>query len=469
MRRIILALLLLTGMAMLTVPFWGPWVLQRVVSGALQQAGASELVLSVDSFGFQKSSFSVDQLQFEGLRMANAQLDVSYNAADLWRGELDQITLRHPELTLALPETRSATEADSTKAGGLNALDFPERLPFNTASVVDAQVTLVGADLEATFTMDAELTVGADGVRSLHSELSALSLTLLEVDLGSEQLVLTARGTSIESLEATVQVRGGQINWSDGSGQLAGLVGEIRLASVLPTRTAGGEPLEFASFKQGDLSTGPGTIALSYTGDSETDGSPLTVDVRTTALGGTVRIAAEGQFRESLTGSIRVGLDAVDLEAIAALFPQFDGEIQGRASGELALGLEGPKIVLLPGGLRLDTGTDGRFTYRRQGWLTQDGTLNPEAFVRGRDIVGIMQDPQGATALTELALQALEMSDFRLDIRQAGSDGPPIEVRIEGERTIQGVTVPVVLDVPIRGDVEETINAVFEFNARMRD
>jgi hypothetical protein len=157
----------------------------------------------------------------------------------------------------------------------------------------------------------------------------------------------------------------------------------------------------------------------------------------------------------------------VELSELAALFPQFEGQIDGVASGELALRLEGKRIIFQPGGVQLVADTTGRFQYLRQGWLTQNPKLNPETFVAGRDILEIMRDPQGATTLTELALRDLDMSEFGLIVREARSGVPVIEARIKGSRTIKGITVPVVLEVPIRGDIEETLNAVFEFNAQM--
>jgi len=135
--------------------------------------------------------------------------------------------------------------------------------------------------------------------------------------------------------------------------------------------------------------------------------------------------------------------------------------------GELSFRLAGKQILLQPGGLQMLAGSSGRFAYQRQGWLTQDPQLDPAAFIRGRTILEIMQDRLGAPVLTELALRDLEMTDFRLLVEQTASGRPSLVAKIIGERTIKGVTVPVVLDVPIRGDVQETLDAVFEFNARM--
>lgn len=268
------------------------------------------------------------------------------------------------------------------------------------------------------------------------------------------------------ALSAVFGVTDGHVTWADGGGRLSGLEGEVTLKSLMPPASEGRQTLLFASIEQGDFSAGSGTLRLDYAGD-RTEGPPLDIELTTTALGGDVRIIIQGQVSDPLSLSIRAFLDSVQLEQVAALFPQFEGRIEGVASGELALRFDSKQFALLPGELKLKEDTTGRVEYLRQGWLTQDPDLDPEQFVSGRDIVDIMEDPQGATALTELAMRNLGMSVFSLKIEETTSGKQSVVARIEGEREIRGVTVPVVLDIPIRGDVRETINAVFEFKARM--
>jgi hypothetical protein len=195
--------------------------------------------------------------------------------------------------------------------------------------------------------------------------------------------------------------------------------------------------------------------------------SPLRLELQAGALGGTVRIQIAGKIQAPRSLSVHVLLDAVQLGEVAPLFPQFEGQVEGLASGELGLRLEGPKLRLRPGMLQMVSGTTGRFEYARQGWLTQDPELDPEAFIEARKILEIMRDAQGATVLTELAVRDLEMTKFELRVDAPEGAGGSVAAQIQGHRMIKGVKVPVVLDVPIRGDVEETINAVFEFNARL--
>lgn len=314
--------------------------------------------------------------------------------------------------------------------------------------------------------LDAELSAGEVRTISLSTGLLDASLTAAAVSLESERLSVSVHGTLPGSLGAEVGVKNGRVTWSDGGGLLTGLEGNFELASLQPIASKGQQTFQFASIEQGEFVSGSGDLLVSYTGDRD-EGPPLKLEITTTALGGAVRILVDGQVRGSPSLSIRVFLESVKLEEIAPLFPQFEGRIEGEASGELALRLEGTQIILLPGGIELVADTSGRFEYLQQGWLTQDPKLDPEAFVSERDVLEIMKDSRGAQVLTEVALRDLNMLEFNLKIEESATGDQSVIAKIRGNRILKGVTVPVVLDVPIRGDVKETINAIFEFNARM--
>jgi hypothetical protein len=317
-----------------------------------------------------------------------------------------------------------------------------------------------------TWQMNAEISADEARAFSLSAELLDGSLTAPAVSLESKLLSVSAQGHWPASLGAVVGVEEGYVTWSEGGGRLTGLKGEFELASLQPLASKGQQTLQFASIEQGELTTGPGQLHFNYAG-GHGKAPTLKLEIATTALGGKVRILVDGHLSKTLSLSVRVRLDSVQLSEIAALFPQFDGRIEGLASGELALRLAGGQIILQPGGLQLVAGTSGRFEYRRQGWLTQDPRLNPEIFVSERDILEIMKNRQGAPVLTELAMRDLNMSEFMFKIEVAQGGEQSLVAQIRGDRSIKGVTVPVVLNVPIRGDVKETMNAVFKFNAQM--
>lgn len=316
--------------------------------------------------------------------------------------------------------------------------------------------------------LDLKLSNGRLGYGQQDFSLKDGSLPGPGVKLESEHLSVSVIGCFPDSLQTAATVHAGRITWSEGKGVLTGLEGGIELTSMRPWSSKGMQTLKFASMKQGEFATGSGQLRISYVGARE-EGPPLELEVTTTALGGKVRMQLFGRIREPLDLSARAFLESVDLEEVAALFPQFDGQIEGLASGELAFGYKDGQFVLLPGGMQLVAGTSGRFAYFRQGWLTQDPKLDPEAFVGSRPILEIMKAPQGASALTELALRDLKMAEFNLKIWEDETGEQSVLARIKGDRSIKGVIVPVVLDVPIRGDIKETINTVFELNARIRD
>lgn len=313
--------------------------------------------------------------------------------------------------------------------------------------------------------MDADLSADVPRRLTLSGDLLDSNLTASGITLKSKQVKASIQGALTESLEAGVELAGGQLSWSDGAGLLKGLEGEVQLASLLPPATKGRQRFQFASVKQGDFKTESGRVAFSYQGESKAD-KPLELECAADALGGRVRIVSKGRVAPPWSLALRVYLEQVDLEKVAALFPQFDGEIEGKASGELALRLEDQRLVLEPGSIELTPDKVGRFAYTQQGWLTQDADLSPQVFVEDRDIVNIMKDPKGASVITELAMRDLAMTEFTLKVLERDSGDERVTAQIKGHSMVKGVKVPVVLDVPISGDVKETINAVLKFNAR---
>jgi hypothetical protein len=302
-------------------------------------------------------------------------------------------------------------------------------------------------------------------VRAMKTQVSQGVLGYQDLVMEWATLQAFAQGTFPDKLEASLKVSGGYLGWSDGAGSLSGLEGTLELPSFQPLATAGRQTLTFRSVEQGDFKSGAGEARLAYQVGGPS--GPLELDIVTLALGGEVRIEVNGRLRAPMGLNVRMDLERVELAELAALFPQFEGRVEGRASGELALRLEENRIALLPGRLELEPGAVGRFVYDRQGWLTQDPNLNPEIFVRDREIVAIMKNPKGAQVITELAVRDLNMSKFRLEILTPETKGERAKVRIEGDSMVKGVKVPVVLDVPIRGDLIETIDAVLKFQTKM--
>ena len=317
-----------------------------------------------------------------------------------------------------------------------------------------------------TVRMDASISAGETRQLTLSADLKDAYVSASGVSLESAHLQTSVEGALPDSLKATFGVNKGRLSWSDNAGLLTGLSGDLEFSSLRPVKTNGKQTLVFDSIQQGAFTAGSGQMRFSYDEDRK-DTSPLELEFTAPALGGNIRIVVNGRIDKSKSLAIRLYLDHVELKQVAALFPQFDGSIEGKASGEMALRLEENRIILEPGSLQLAPNSTGRFEYLRQGWLTQKPDLNPDTFVKGRDIVSIMKDPQGAPAITELAMRDLTMSEFRLDILFQKTGNQRALARIKGHGSVKGIKVPVILDVPISGDLKETINAVLKFNSRM--
>jgi len=321
-------------------------------------------------------------------------------------------------------------------------------------------------DLNFTFDESVALTKTVDQSIELSAVLANAHLSASAAELKSEKLAFSVSGHLPKSLRGMLSIQDGHLSWSGEAGVLTGLEGSVQLAALSPPRTDGGQTLQFKSIKQGSFTSGAGQVRFSYA-ETLHEEPPLSVEFEAPALGGNVRIVVRGRVFDSVSLSMRVYMEAVALTEVALIFPQFEGRIEGTASGVMEMGLENGRFILKPGSLQMTPDTVGRFEYKQQGWMTQDPNLNPEAFVKDLNIVEIMKNPKGASIITELALRDLTMSEFKLMVLDGDSGKRRALARIEGESTIKGVTIPVVLDVPIRGDLKETINAVLQFRSRM--
>jgi len=280
----------------------------------------------------------------------------------------------------------------------------------------------------------------------------------------ADSLQLDLTGSLPGPVLGRVGVEAGNISWGEDAGSLAGLAGALNLASLQPLTTAGAQTLRFDPLAQGQFPGRAGEITVAFDASATT---PLDAQLRAAALGGTVAIFIAGDPAKPMNLKIRARLERVRLEEIVALLPDFNGELSGEVSGDLTVELENKRIILSPGYLEMAAGTTGKFRYTQPGWLTGDPNLNPEKFVAGRDIVSVMQAPQGASIVTELALRDLTMTHFRLDVLEPGVGDRPVKAQIAGESLVKGITVPVVLEVPIRGDIKETLNLMLKFYEKM--
>lgn len=254
--------------------------------------------------------------------------------------------------------------------------------------------------------------------------------------------------------------------WNNDAGRLEGLSGWVYPVNLTPPSVDVPQSLTFEKFTQGKLAVEGGEITVTRYAPVALGETPrVDAKISANALGGGLLITFNGTVAPRKL-NVRANMDSVELEALSALLPKFEGKISGKVSGQLGVQFIGDNKALIPGVLEMTAGTTGRFQFTKQGWLTQDPKLNPEEFVKGKDIVKLMQTPNAASIITELAMRDLKMTKFRLEIFKPGAP-LPAEILIEGTGQIKGVDIPVVLTIPIRGELLETLNLALNFQSKL--
>lgn len=283
------------------------------------------------------------------------------------------------------------------------------------------------------------------------------------ITLNSERLFSEIRGAWPGKLLARLQLPPSTLTWGEGAGKLEGLAGVLDSISLSPLAISTPQTLSFERCQQGKLTASEGRVQFTYRPDSE---PALTFELQAQALDGRLSVKIRGSPAAPKALNVEAHFDQVSLESLASLFPKFDGRVTGAVSGRLAFRLEGQKTILKPGYLQLTPNSTGRFQYYKQGWLTQDPNLNPEEYVKGKDMLSLMKDGNAATIVTELAMRDLLMTSFRLDVKESG-EKQPVMIKLEGEGKVKEVTVPVILDIPVSGDVTETLNFALKLQSKM--
>ncbi|MGE9295780.1 MAG: hypothetical protein ACQKBV_05790 [Puniceicoccales bacterium] len=457
---------------------WRAAIETTALSAALGEIAATSKRIELDVSG---EAFDPDQV---AAKLLDGKVDV--NGLGLNFGQFTANSVGARRLNFSLADWKVAGDAPLGELGVLSleagdvevSVNGPWRVwmqPFDPQSwsarlfMKESPVKMFSGlgSVTGNLRLDAGFTAGETRFLSARLDLADADVSLEMGRLRGDALELSVHGELPKALAARLGLSGGQVSWSGDVGELLGLNGAVELSSVQPIQTDGVQTLTFDSMRQGKFSMKSGRLTFSFDDETATGVPQLDAEFHAGALGGEVTLFVKGSIVDPRSLRIRAKLDRVQLAEVAALLPDFEGSITGQASGELAVRLEGKKIVLQPGYLELTPGTTGRFRYTRQGWLTQDPKLNPEAFVRGKDIVTIMKAPQGAPVVTELAMRDLRMTYFRFDVLEPGTGDRRAKAQIKGDSTVHGITVPVVLDVPIRGDLKEYVNLVLQFNEKM--
>jgi hypothetical protein len=161
--------------------------------------------------------------------------------------------------------------------------------------------------------------------------------------------------------------------------------------------------------------------------------------LRFSALGGSVRsdlISYNANTREAEPAELF--LDGVDLNQIAAVVPQFKGELSGSASGNIKVGLVNDSLSLIDGGLRLDDGNLANLSYSMNGLLTQSLQPNTAAYKQ--------------YSMAERAFEDLSLQKFNLDFFPSNDRTKPIRLTLYGESKQDGIIVPIDYTLNVNAD-----------------
>lgn len=257
-----------------------------------------------------------------------------------------------------------------------------------------------------------------------------------------------------------INFKDGAMTWMNQEGELNGIRGTIFMnprQSWFPITNSEGT---FQELQQGQLIISEGKWSFSTVEDSDWTNLILTGNV----LGGQM----DAMFRlnpiDLAEGDLAIKLSHIDLDALSALFPDFNAHISGHASGELPVSFRGKQLSFKPGYLEMDPDSNCRLSYTRNGWLTQDPSINIEQLLTEMEVYQILQLPQGGSIITEAALRDLKVSKLRVELFEDGQLERPILIQIEGTSSLKGVSVPIILDVPVRGTLEELLNLLLNID-----
>ncbi len=345
--------------------------------------------------------------------------------AELRGGERLDITLQQPAfyrdtLRAALPE-------GTVSLAAIGAFDFQNFTPGHRIKLA----------------IPAQAFTASQGDTSLAGEFSAKST--LRWDNG-----LPDGTVNFNLLQANMQAPAYQAELTD-------LSGNIALSSLLPPATDIAQQLHFASLSVGQYTFEDSNILFELQPGSEQ--SPQ-ADVRfnTHFLGGKIKTRILAPLDNPQDVRAVLVLEHVDAEQLAQLIPDFQGIISGKISGQLNASLHAGQVLIQQGQLSMDGGSPGALSIARGSWqLSGMSAEQVDELVAGKRIDEIFQLPGGETLVTELALRDLRLDAFQLQVHPRAGDTPRVEIHVEGSSQVAGATVPIVLDIPIRIDLEAAI------------
>jgi hypothetical protein len=105
-------------------------------------------------------------------------------------------------------------------------------------------------------------------------------------------------------------------------------------------------------------------------------------------------------------------------------------------------------------------GTEGKLRYEKAGWMTGKPELDVVALSEKLRIDKLLRREDSAGILVELAARNLTVTKLRIALFQKEMTDREGQIELEGFSLLEKTKIPVVLTVPLRGDLQETIRVL---------
>ncbi len=159
-----------------------------------------------------------------------------------------------------------------------------------------------------------------------------------------------------------------------------------------------------------------------------------------------------------------VRLEHLSLAELSRYAQSFEGEMDGRLSGELPFRVKDGEFQLLRGSLNLPPNTTATLLYNTKGLLTEDDTEAPaeKPTFSDRVLKFLKIDPDRAA---EEALGNITLTRFDAELFPEDSPDMPITIRMEGTAHSGVAEIPVVISTQVFGSMSELYNFLIRLNS----
>lgn len=205
-------------------------------------------------------------------------------------------------------------------------------------------------------------------------------------------------------------------------------------------------------------------VSLTRNGEEEV---AAVVTGKADAFSGKIEADLETQLVPFSSANVTVDLSEISAAEINERFRFFEGGIEAKLQGKLQAKWENDELTVLPSTLEMVPGTEGTLRYENDGWMTGDPDLDVEALSGKLRIDQLLTRKDSAGILVELAARNLTVTRLRIALFQEDLEDREGEINLEGFSMVQDTKIPVVLTVPLRGDLQEAIRLLLQAGRMM--